>query len=301
MKTYSESVISFYNDYFGKKIKSGDISNLKIDDIYKMSIDFAYGDFKRTLAGINKNNDNPREEAKQRIKDKLEELKKPKEQPIDSQESFDKWHKKTCKELIKLYGKVKIEQEDKEEDRLKFGQAQKWVNMTLKYLVTFLIANKENNAFPFVKDNWRFVVLMPYYHIPVDSYILAEAGNKIPEEKNNIKKLSPWSKMEDESSEKDYSYNSEYYKFQKAFREICDGRIPLEVEFELWESHKESVNEPESKSNRILDAIYEYCGDTPDNDRLNEAFERIKLAREGKRTTSEIIDILKNGLTNDNK
>lgn len=107
--------------------------------------------------------------------------------------------------------------------------------------------------------------------------------------------------MEDESSEKDYSYNSEYYKFQKAFREICNGRIPLEVEFELWESHKESVNEPESKSNRILDAIYEYCGDTPDNDRLNEAFERIKLAREGKRTTSEIIDILKNGLTNDNK
>lgn len=298
MKTYSESVISFYNDYFGKKIKSGDISNLKIDDIYKMSIDFAYGDFKRTLAGINKNNDNPREEAKQRIKDKLEELKKPKEQPIDSQESFDTWHKETCKDLIGLYGKAKLEQEDKEEDRLKFGQAQKWVNMTLKYLVTFLIANKENNAFPFVKDNWRFVELMPYYHIPVDSYILAEAKSLIPKWKFEIKKLSPWSKMEDESSEKDYSYNSEYYKFQKAFREICDGRIPLEVEFELWASHKEGY----SISNRfILDAIYEYCGDTPDNDRLNEAFERIKLAREGKRTTSEIIDILKNGLTNDNK
>lgn len=79
---------------------------------------------------------------------------------------------------------------------------------------------------------------------------------------------------------------------------VFKGRIPLEVEFELWESHKEGY----SISNRfILDAIYEYCGDTPDNDRLNEAFERIKLARESKRTTSEIIDILKNGLTNDNK
>lgn len=218
MKTYSKSIISFYNDYFGKKIKSENIKKINIDKIYEDSIDFAYGDFKRTLAGINKNNDNPREEAKQRIKDKLEELKKPKEQPIDSQESFDKWHKKTCKELIKLYGKVKIEQEDKEEDRLKFGQAQKWVNMTLKYLVTFLIANKENNAFPFVKDNWRFVELMPYYHIPVDSFILAEVKSLIPR-KFEIEKLSPWSKMKNEAEDDKLASYSEYYTFQNTFRE----------------------------------------------------------------------------------
>ena len=47
---------------------------------------------------------------------------------LENQESFDSWHRNKCQELISL---VIMHQNKK----LYIGQAQKWINMTLKYLV----------------------------------------------------------------------------------------------------------------------------------------------------------------------
>jgi hypothetical protein len=84
----------------------------------------AYGDFKRTLTGIGKlaDGDDLHTRAEKVLLDALTALKARLESPI-AQSDFDKWHRKTCEDLGAVYG-----------DKLAFhaGQAQKWVNMTLK-------------------------------------------------------------------------------------------------------------------------------------------------------------------------
>lgn len=174
------------NDYntFYKVIFYG-----RIEDKIKTAIYVAYRDLCRTIRGFSKHKNHDKiflncVESLQNDITKLLNHFEP------SQENFDKWHKFACDKLISF-----------SEEILTYGQTQKWVNMTLKYIS--MLDHKITES------------TYEYYHIPIDNYIL---------KKTNYKFDTVWSKIT--------SYEK-YLEFQKWFREKYVG-IPLDEEFKMW-------------------------------------------------------------------
>lgn len=259
MTSDNESVKSFFETYLKDKCK--DKNN--IDEVIQESIKLAYNDFKRTLWGIGKApTENPYALAEKLIKEEIDKLK---EKGIQSQENFDEWHKKACEELLDLYN-----------DRWGFclGKAQKWINMTLKYLVTFILGLEIEKA-------KRYVELTPYYHIPIDNYILSEVKGLIPSD--IVAGLRPWSKI---------SERAQYDKFQRTFRETFNDRIPLEIEFEMWNAHKNGV----CISNLyILEFLKPLCENAPDTASICSILDKaIQDCKNGK-SLAEIMRSLNEG------
>lgn len=117
---------------------------------------------------------------------------------FENNEEFDLWHSEFCSDLMVI-----------STHKLTLGQAQKWINMIIKYLVVF---GEES-----ILRNIR------YFHIPIDSLIMDELyRNKM----FNIAKLdTPWSKITE---------MEKYLDYQNQFREIVNPKIPLEMEFEIF-------------------------------------------------------------------
>lgn len=111
---------------------------------------------------------------------------------------FDEdWHEPTCEEVMRI---AKVASGDllREGKPFTVGQAQKWVNMTLKYLIVMGIAD---------------CGIAPVLHVPIDSYILEAAsrtkGERIYEPLDarglGIKApVSEWSKLDEYEVYLDY-------------------------------------------------------------------------------------------------
>ncbi len=119
---------------------------------------------------------------------------------VISQTEFDLWHKETCRMIRQLYLDEGID--------FSWGQAQKWLNMTIKYL--------------YIVGNCDFDGVFQFCHIPVDNYVfqIAEKELGIP-----IPKV-PWSRWMD--------YDGQYMKYQKELRSRIHGYDPLRWEFKYW-------------------------------------------------------------------
>jgi hypothetical protein len=158
------------------------------------SINRAYLDFSRTLHGLQKhlNRSAAKSAAEKALYDAIIDLTS---SPIASQEEFDTWHKSTCDELRSKFGDF----------HLHYGQAQKWINMSLKYL--------------FILDKARIAPYWQYCHVPIDRDILRA-----------VKRYNPptfscaWSKIDD---------YEKYRYFQGWFRNKLPG-IPMDNEWRLW-------------------------------------------------------------------
>ena len=133
--------------------------------------------------------------------------------------SFDTFHKEVCDRLRVIY-----------DLNLTYGHAQKWLNMTLKYLwlIDRLDLIKDETLSAFIKTHCE------NFHVPLDSYILqyaaADKRNKtVP--RNGLTHPLPnewenkWSKIGD-------------YDRYKAYQVQLTARIesgsPLEWELEHW-------------------------------------------------------------------
>lgn len=162
----------------------------KIDDVLKTAIKVSYRDLCRTIRGFSQNikHDDIFANACNII---YQEVLFILTQNINSQIEFDKWHKKCCDKLIEAF----------ESQEFFYGQAQKWINMCLKYLSMLEHSMVEKQY--------------EYFHVPIDNYIMDVTG---------IKTSVAWSRLAD--------YN-EYLDFQNKFRNLYDG-IPLDNEFKLW-------------------------------------------------------------------
>jgi hypothetical protein len=156
----------------------------------KAAIIPAYRDLCRTITGFSKkyDKDTIKLAAQQSIYDSILLLLKTEN---INQQIFDNWHKSSCEKLIAIFGTQKFT----------YGQAQKWINMTMKYLS--MISHSS------VKKCYE------YCHIPIDNYILQATSKTLS---------TTWSRLED---------YDEYLSFQNWFRETYDG-IPLDVEFTMW-------------------------------------------------------------------
>lgn len=162
-----------------------------VDDIIVLAMNKAYRDLMRTIRGFghNSNHDTIIRNARQALHSSITTILTAE---INTQAEFDELHKAACYSLILSFG----------EQKFTVGQAQKWINMTFKYLHLL--------DYPVVQKVYE------YCHVLIDSYILNIT---------NYTMSNAWSKLD--------NYN-EYLEYQNWFRDKYAKDIPLDTEFYLW-------------------------------------------------------------------
>lgn len=140
------------------------------------------------------------------------------------------------------------------------GQAQKWLNMTIKYMwLTGLWHNE-------------FSKILPKLHVPVDSFIIEAIWheNESEDEKGNLqekKEKKEWKiKLPCGENEKNrmnkYSTNyvvpwsrwtkTQYIEFQKTLREFLNGRVPIIWEGDTWINVSEKRKEDKKRRTSVI-------------------------------------------------
>jgi hypothetical protein len=161
----------------------------------------AYEDFKRTLRGIAKL---PKaKEARQQANETLSlMIKSIRDRKAATQKDFDKWHREACDRLAALYRKRGYKS-------FTVGHAQKWLNMTFKYIYTM-----GEQRLP------GFAHLYGFCHVPLDNILIGHLKDcgfePLP---------CAWSKLE-----KYDVYMDRQLWVRRKFR----AEPPLDVEFRLW-------------------------------------------------------------------
>jgi hypothetical protein len=176
-------------------------------DLIKLSISRAYRDLNRTIHGMKnvefEKSKNNYATLSEKVRNSALVLLNTQ---FKNQAEFDLEHEKQCHELMYVFDKLY----SSENLIFHVGQSQKWINMTLKYLYAL---GKERHQLSL--DNYK------YFHIPIDNIIQEELNKK-----HTIKPLnSKWSRIE--------TYQ-EYIDYQIKVRDKFEGKIPMDVEFELF-------------------------------------------------------------------
>lgn len=112
---------------------------------------------------------------------------------------YDEWHSDTCKNIISKYP----------DNVLSYGQAQKWLNMTVKYVYVLKLLGKFENQYKYISDEH-----VSEFHVPLDSYIL----ENILGDKSTV-----WSKMDGDKykeirgklTEKTYDFLDELQEWEE--------------------------------------------------------------------------------------
>lgn len=170
-----------------------------LEEFHLAGVKRAFLDFSRTLKVVDSNRENLKKSAEKYILSQLTEVTKTE---FLNQSEFDKFHKLSCEQLIQVW------------NELTFGQAQKWINMTLKY--SLLLGDKRING---IEKNAKF------FHIPIDSYVQKGMfGEKLPK---------AWSKIN--------SYET-YMKYQLIQRNKQTGNFPIIDEFLFFNNYKPNTN-----------------------------------------------------------
>ena len=160
----------------------------------------AYLDFSRTVHGAGSYPEGQREASKV-LRRELDSL--PSNDAVLTQIEFDRWHEATCISLCSAYSKSGYE-------HFFIGQAQKWVNMALKYVYVF-----GELRLPGYSSLYRLC------HVPIDNILI-----NTREFKALFNRKVVWSRITD---------YSEYMAFQVAVRQSYPASAPLAVEFVAWQ------------------------------------------------------------------
>lgn len=143
--------------------------------------------------------------------------------------SFDEWHSSTINEIKNQYNGYNFTE----------GQANKWLNMTVKYLYVLkqLLGDEfDGQECEIFFNNTK----VEDYKIPIDSYILKGTGVG-----------GSWSNFigEDDNNSKKDIYQE---KYQAVIDNISEDKIPFIWELEKWEEYASKYAE-KSKYERYLD------------------------------------------------
>lgn len=181
----------------------------------------AYLDFCRTIKYTGKDETKQFEQAKKQFRQVIcEKIAEEILKMLSESEStnFDHWHKETCCSL-KKYINENLNSILKED--FYYGQVQKWLNMTIKYMFLLGLWNEE------------FKNIESELHVAVDNYILKAISDKsnpynLKPEKI-LKPTEPWSRWD----------CCNYTNFQTALKKAmttCDKRYknPIEWESMAW-------------------------------------------------------------------
>lgn len=161
----------------------------------------AYRDFCRTLHGIRSvaSKDELYQEAANKIEDAFVELGEDGSETT-YQAEFDAWHKGLCEQLIALYVQHGF--------HLHIGQAQKWINMTFKYVFVL------NHAHSHPLDRVHRLC-----HAPLDNRLVARLV-----EYGFPGLTTRWSRIDN---------YVDYLEYQRCIRRTF-SLAPLDAEFRLW-------------------------------------------------------------------
>lgn len=244
--------------YFGITLES------KQDEILPAVIDRAYRDASSHVLSIV---ENEKENIKNNAKDLLiEQLEK-----LPDENGYDNWHNDLCNDLISVYDteSKEIYKTDKNGKTREFtyGIAQKWVNMSMKYLyLLHSIYSKfadENDYCINIGESVSKIA--DTLHVPVDSYIIEAAwdikdvnlplkDNKKRDKtySNPSEQVEPWSKWENNKNENDkYITKGTYTDFQVSLRNSLYEK-PIDWEGSAWidkaKKRKEPKNKPQKNS-----------------------------------------------------
>ena len=160
----------------------------------------AYLDFSRTLENLPKDEDRKKILKENWLKVIQSELKVLLSSQFSDYNKFTAWHSTFCYKLRTANSEYNLTQ----------GQAQKWINMTLKYLYAF--GEKRITGITY---NY------PYFHVPIDNIVLKQLALEGIENPFD----SPWSKI------KNYA---DYQLYQQSIRDYFIKEIPMDVEFRLF-------------------------------------------------------------------
>jgi hypothetical protein len=163
-------------------------------DLLAGCVRLAYRDLQRTVRGIAGHD---KGDIPQRVRRLMLEAKHAR-----TQAEFDRWHHAACKELIAAFCGIGYQ-------RFTIGQAQKWLNMTLKYI--FVLGDRLGG----------YENVYGYCHVPLDQFVMEAAR---PLGLPALPGTGAWSTLSD--------YDV-YMERQRWFRERF-SEPPLVVEFRLW-------------------------------------------------------------------
>lgn len=137
------------------------------------------------------------------------ELSKLNSDGITSQDEFDAWHRRLSDTIKFLYLNEGV--------KFTYGHAQKWINMTIKYLY-MLEADSFDDVFEFL-------------HIPLDNYVFDIARDSLGITRPKV----AWSSWD--------NYDEQYLQYQKLIREKIMTGTPLRWEFRYWLKATRNIEE----------------------------------------------------------
>lgn len=172
------------------------------------SINRAYRDFCRTmnyrkkyeLLGLDKKDIKYKEDYLEQCKEVLREFVEDIQSKKINRSNFEVEHRNICRKLVKV-----------EHFNMNYGQAQKWVNMTLKYM--FIYENK-------LSLDTTFFDLTSVLHMPIDNSVI-----EILKKEYKVKRpLITWSNWGE----------NEYYDYKKKIDNLELGLDPFLWEITNW-------------------------------------------------------------------
>lgn len=212
-------VEKFVEDYLEEEFHKGDWTE---ENKFEKAVYKGYCDARRTFSGINiPSGDSVWSELSEKIKIKEFFV----EGNVGNGQAFDRKHKDMCGELISFFDTEK----DIYSRKVTYGQAQKIINMTFKYLFAYDYHAGHNLA-PY-----------KYCHMPLDKYTLSwyrRVRGNMQERMNGeyflVKSGFSWSTKLGAGDE---GYDK-YRRIQKGIR-LCLEENVLEQEFEIWYKEKQ--------------------------------------------------------------
>lgn len=135
---------------------------------------------------------------------------------------YNKWHEALCTSIINHYCEnnylTKRNNKKSEGKPMSIGQAQKWINMTIKYI--WLVYSVSSDNLDYYKE---LMNKKDDFHIPLDSIILKYIHDEHIVDYDLIKNYT-WSQIDD---------YTEYSEYQQAIRDKINYN-PLEWELVHW-------------------------------------------------------------------
>lgn len=139
---------------------------------------------------------------------------------------FDGWHEKLCEKLNEEANKCEYLVSSDNDESFHYGQAQKWVNMTLKYM--------------FITEKWPecFENIKYFLHAPIDNYILEGIWNEEWRdvlEIVNIKEFDLEKKFDSDKFKPWSQWDKDRYKdFIDCLRDKVKNQNLIEWETKTW-------------------------------------------------------------------
>lgn len=246
-----------------------------VDNVIEAAIRRAYKDASSHVLSIDekiKSDEDPKKRGIEIIAPQVRKL-------LAGELTYCIFHQETCQKLKEKYEFISGKEGKRE---FTYGIAQKWVNMTMKYLCIINSIFSQNKIELFGEYGEKLEELEAELHVPIDSYILESASHKekTDDNKYGLEILIPrkehckeqegfysadslaWSKWNFENEEDWKNPNNYYNKFQENVKKAIEKNIimredesrvktPFEWEGLAWiEVAQERKNKEREKEKR---------------------------------------------------